>query len=141
MTAGTTFLLPVIDLESFISSPTSAQAQQECKRLADACISFGAFAVRDKRVSEEANSQFLNLMEDYFDQDTFAKEQDCRPELSYQVGATPALTELPRCGRDDDCKEMVNAMEPNNRPAAFDKPDPKWRFVRIVVSLCSGARR
>lgn len=129
MTVATTFLLPVIDIESFISSPKSPEAREECKRLADACISFGAFAVRDKRVSEDANSQFLNLMEDYFDQNTSVKELDCRPELSYQVGATPSLTELPRCGRDEDCKDMVNAMEPQNRPAEFDKPDPKWRFV------------
>ena len=132
MTVATTFLLPVIDLQAFISNPHSPGAKKECKRLAEACIEFGAFAVQDNRVTEEANSHFLDLMEDYFDQKTDIKQKDCRPKLSYQVGATPALTELPRCGRDDACKEMVDAMEPHNKPGAFDQPDPKWRFVYLI---------
>jgi isopenicillin N synthase-like dioxygenase len=135
MVVATTFLLPVIDLQAFISDPNSSAAEEECKRLAEACTVYGAFAIRDNRVTEEANSQFLDLMEDYFDQETFIKQKDCRPELSYQVGATPALTELPRCGRDHDCQDMVNSMEQHNKPAAFDQPDPKWRFVSIT---CNG---
>ena len=69
------------------------QAKQEITKLTQALKDFGAFGLKDSRVSEKDNSAFLDLMEDYFSGD---KTADTRPELSYQVGATPSGIELPR---------------------------------------------
>jgi isopenicillin N synthase-like dioxygenase len=125
---ATTLDLPVINIDEYLKDPTSKESLAECAKLEQAIKQYSAFAIRDGRVTEEENSTFLDLMEDYFDQPNELKMADTRPELHYQVGATPANTELPRCGRDDDCIEMVNLMKPANKPFEFDKPDPKWRF-------------
>jgi isopenicillin N synthase-like dioxygenase len=104
---ATTVLLPVINVYEYIENPQSEQAKEECVKLAEAVKTYGAFAIRDKRVTEQENNDFLDLIEDYFDQPTEEKLKDTRPDLHFQVGATPDNTELPRCGRDDDCIEMV----------------------------------
>ncbi|KAI8893642.1 hypothetical protein BC833DRAFT_624675 [Globomyces pollinis-pini] len=120
--------LPVIDLRPFLERADSPEAKAECLKLADAIKTYSAFAIRDPRVSEQENSDFLDLIEDYFNQPTEVKMKDVKPELSYQVGATPSHTELPRCGRDDDCLEMVEKMAPEDRPLDFNETDPKWRY-------------
>ena len=61
-------------------------------------------------MSENDNSDFLDMLEDYFDQDEDVKMKDCRPNYHYQVGATPHNVELPRCGRDDDCLDLVSKV-------------------------------
>jgi hypothetical protein len=45
---------------------------------------------------EQQNSSFIDMMEKYYDQSHEAKMKDVRPELSYQLGATPEFTEVPR---------------------------------------------
>ena len=52
---------------------------------AEALIQYGALLVHDSRVSEDDNSVFLDLIEDYFAQPEAALKQDERPELGYQV--------------------------------------------------------
>ncbi|KAJ3315036.1 hypothetical protein HDV04_004836 [Boothiomyces sp. JEL0838] len=125
---ATTILLPVIDLQPYINVPNSEAAQKECKKLAEAITTYSAFAIRDPRVTEQENSDFLDLMEDYFNQSHEQKLKDARPELHYQVGSTPECTELPRCGRDESCIDRVEKMKPEDKPFEFNKPDPKWRF-------------
>jgi isopenicillin N synthase-like dioxygenase len=107
---ATTVLLPVINVFEYIENSQSEQAKEECIKLAEAVKTYGAFAIRDKRVTEEENTAFLDLIEDYFDQPTEEKLKDTRPDLHFQVGATPDNTELPRCGRDTDCIEMVEKV-------------------------------
>ncbi|KAG8893349.1 hypothetical protein FRC01_013659 [Tulasnella sp. 417] len=80
--------LPIVDLDIFRSEPGSAQAQEECKKAADALITYGALVVKDSRVSESDNETFLDLMEDYFAQSDDLLKKDERPEFSYQVGVT-----------------------------------------------------
>jgi isopenicillin N synthase-like dioxygenase len=75
---ATTVLLPVIDINEYIQNPLSENAQMECKKLSEAVKTFGAFAIRDSRVTEEQNAEFLNLMEDYFNQSLDAKLKDQR---------------------------------------------------------------
>lgn len=50
------------------------------------------------------------MMEDYFDQDTDKKLADARPELGYQIGVTPEKVEVPRCGKDAKCVNMVQQV-------------------------------
>ena len=52
---------------------------------ADALITHGALLLHDSRVSEDDNSMFLDLLEDYFAQPEAALKRDERPELGYQV--------------------------------------------------------
>lgn len=50
---------------------------------------------------------------------------DVHPEFSYQVGATPSKTELPR----NHCDRM-KAFQTTDKPLSLCPPekDPKWRF-------------
>jgi hypothetical protein len=130
-----TFELPVINLTLFLNDPTSEEAIAECQRAAAAMAKYSACSVSDERVSFQDNSEFLNLLEDYFDQPTSIKMLDVRPELAYQVGATPDHTELPRCGRDLKCLEFVNSLKENDKPHSYDQKDPKWRFVIVLIML------
>lgn len=110
MVNASTINLPVINLAPFIENPTSNASLEECEKAADALFKYSAFAVRDPRVTEQDNSEFLDILEDYFGLPEKVKLQDCRPELHYQVGATPENTERPRCARDDKCLEWVGTV-------------------------------
>ncbi|KAI0031426.1 hypothetical protein K488DRAFT_52150 [Vararia minispora EC-137] len=129
--------LPVIDLDLFSSQPRESPAViSECKRArmyprySDALITFGALLVHDSRVSEEDNSVFLDLLEDYFAQPEPDLKRDERPELSYQVGVTLENTEKPKCAVDEPCLRVIASLDPAERPLdiAGHQPDPKCRF-------------
>jgi uncharacterized protein (DUF1697 family) len=77
--------LPVISLDTYLSSPTSSAARAEASRAAEALIASGALVVRDSRAAKEANDRFIDLFEDYFAQDVEVLERDERPEVGYQV--------------------------------------------------------
>lgn len=84
-----TTTLPIIDLDLFLSHPAHSDVVlAECKKAAEALITYGALIVHDSRVSEDDNSAFLDLQEDYFAQPEAALKEDERPELGYQVGVT-----------------------------------------------------
>jgi hypothetical protein len=141
--------LPVIDLDLFLSKPPDSQEViHECKKAcslysqlqstpsnvnvkaADALITYGALVLRDSRVSEEDNSRFLDLLEDYFDQPLSDLQKDERPELSYQVGVTLENTEKPKCAVDEPCLRIIDRLDPAERPLDISahSPDPKCRF-------------
>ena len=103
--------------------------------------------MRDSRVSEEDNGEFLDLIEDYFAQPEEILKQDERPELSYQVsdllktivtqahpvlqvGVTLENTEKPKCAVDEPCLNIIARLEPSERPLDITahSPDPKCRF-------------
>ncbi|KAJ4485829.1 hypothetical protein J3R30DRAFT_3697221 [Lentinula aciculospora] len=123
--------LPIIDLDLFLSQPQDSPAvQDECKKAADALITFGALILRDSRVAESDNSTFLDLLEDYFAQSPADIQRDERPELSYQVGVTLENTETPKCAVDESCLRIIECLEPSERPLDIGahSPDPKCRF-------------
>ncbi|KAJ3104062.1 hypothetical protein HK100_004109 [Physocladia obscura] len=126
--AGSTLSLPVIGLEVFLADPTSAEAIVSCKAVAAALQEHGALSIRDPRVSEADNGAFVDLMEAYFSQEASTKALDERPEVGYQVGSTPAFTEIPRCAADDECVALVERLLPDDKPAPFDTADAKERF-------------
>ncbi|KAH0838046.1 Clavaminate synthase-like protein [Lanmaoa asiatica] len=104
--------LPVIDLDLFLSeNDSSERVQQECKKAADALITYGALLVHDSRVSEEDNNVFLDLVEDYFAQPLQELRKDERPDISYQVGVT-----------------LENTEKPKPLDISGHHPDPKCRF-------------
>ncbi|KAI0931833.1 hypothetical protein AcW1_000873 [Taiwanofungus camphoratus] len=123
--------LPVVNLDVFLAGPQhSEQVLQECKKAADALITHGALLLHDARVSEDDNSTFLDLLEDYFAQPEFALKQDERPELGYQVGVTLENTEKPKCAVDEPCLDVIARLDPAERPLDITahNPDPKCRF-------------
>ncbi|KAG6841756.1 hypothetical protein C0991_007085 [Blastosporella zonata] len=97
---------------------------------ADALITYGALVLHDSRVSEEDNSIFLDLLEDYFAQPIEELKKDERPELSYQIGVTLENTEKPKCAVDEPCLRIIAKLDPPERPLDISahSPDPKCRF-------------
>lgn len=126
-----TATLPVIDLDIFLGKPSDSEAVlQECKKAADALITYGALLLHDSRVSEDDNSVFLDLLEDYFAQSEEALKQDEHPELGYQIGVTLENTEKPKCAVDEPCLNVIAKLDPSERPLDIGghHPDPKCRF-------------
>ena len=128
--------LPVVDLDVFLRQPRdSAEVQAECAKAATALITYGALVLHDSRVSEQDNSTFLDLLEDYFAQSEEDLKKDERPELSYQIGVTLENTEKPKCAVDEPCLHVIQRLAPSERPldiSAHD-PDPKCRFFWRMV--------
>ncbi|KAI5463958.1 hypothetical protein BGZ63DRAFT_140394 [Mariannaea sp. PMI_226] len=128
--------LPVINLDLYLNQPINSDAvQAECKKAADALITYGALVLHDSRVSEQDNSAFLDLLEDYFAQDDELLRKDERPELSYQVGVTLENTEKPKCAVDEPCLDVIKRLDPSQRPLDISahSPDPKCRFFWRMV--------
>lgn len=112
----------VVDLEPYLRHPSR---ERGCDELARALAESGALAVRDPRVATEDNERFLDLMEGYFaDRTHEEKLSEARPELSYQVGATPELTEVPRVLTDWELRREAHAAGAHIPASA----DPKWRY-------------
>ncbi|KAF6766661.1 hypothetical protein DFP72DRAFT_797261 [Ephemerocybe angulata] len=123
--------LPVIDLDVYLTQPRDSPAvATECKKAADALIVYGALVLHDSRVSEDDNSSFLDLIEDYFAQPEAELKKDERPDLSYQVGVTLENTEKPKCAVDEPCLRVIERLAPSERPLDINghQPDPKCRF-------------
>ena len=123
-----TLSLPAIDLAPFLEDPSSEAAHIECQKAAESLMKYSCLAIRDPRVVNADHETFLDLLEAYFSLPTEEKMKDVRPELSYQVGATPGLTEVPKCGSDEPCQEFVANLNEQDKPSDYNGPDPKWRF-------------
>ncbi|KAF4469501.1 hypothetical protein FALBO_3592 [Fusarium albosuccineum] len=123
--------LPIVDLDVYLNNPLDSEAvQAECRKAANALITYGALVLHDSRVSEQDNTTFLDLLEDYFAQPEEALKKDEKPELSYQIGVTLENTEKPKCAVDEPCLDVIQRLHPSQRPLDITahSPDPKCRF-------------
>jgi len=122
--------LPVVDLDVFLADPNSHEAKQQGQNAADALVWYGALVVKDSRVTEADNEQFLDLMEDYFAQPQEELKRDERREHGYQVGVTLENTEKPKCASDGSCLKVIERLAPSERPLDIlgHNADPKCRF-------------
>ncbi|KAK4443774.1 hypothetical protein QBC34DRAFT_416533 [Podospora aff. communis PSN243] len=128
--------LPIIDLDLFLTKPhDSLEVKAECQKAAKALITYGALILHDSRVSESHNTNFLDLLEDYFAQPEEDLKRDERPELSYQIGVTLENTEKPKCAVDEPCLKVIERLAPDQRPLDITahNPDPKCRFFWKMV--------
>jgi len=116
-------LLQPVDVAPFLKDPTSAEGKEACKQILDSLRKTSCLIIRDPRVDEKDNSAFLDLVEKYFSQPKEDLMKDVRPDLSYQLGATPEFVEIPR-----DHKEVIEALSPQNRAHKPKGADAKWRF-------------
>ncbi|KAI0220439.1 hypothetical protein L0F63_006112 [Massospora cicadina] len=121
--------LPQIDLTCFLKDPTLEASLLEAKKVAQALIDYGCLVVREPRVSEASNHEFLDQLEKYYAQGYDRVMQDVRAEVGYQVGVTPPATEEPRCRTDPACQKIIAGLEAKHRPQGFAGPDPKWRYA------------
>jgi isopenicillin N synthase-like dioxygenase len=128
--------LPIIDLDLFLTKPHDLlEVKAECQKAAKALITYGALILHDSRVSESDNTNFLDLLEDYFAQPEEDLKRDERPELSYQIGITLENTEKPKCAVDEPCLRVIERLAPDQRPLDITahNPDPKCRFFWKMV--------
>ena len=115
--APSSHALPVIPLETFLTNTTSKEALEACETVAQELRHKGILIVRDPRVSEADNAAFLDLLERYFARDECDRMRDVRGDIGYQVGATPAGVEMPRCATDEDCLKRIDDIpEEENKP-------------------------
>lgn len=74
---------------------------EQCRKVVEGFYKHGVIAIKDPRVDEEKNKEFLDLMQRYFKKSANKyyrgeKLEDARPEVGYQVGVTPELKERAR---------------------------------------------
>eukprot|EP01117_Protostelium_nocturnum_P005102 TRINITY_DN1851_c0_g1_i1.p1 TRINITY_DN1851_c0_g1~~TRINITY_DN1851_c0_g1_i1.p1 ORF type:complete len:347 (-),score=141.26 TRINITY_DN1851_c0_g1_i1:69-1109(-) len=115
--------LAPVDLSAYLADPKSEQAIQDCKRVAEILKQTSCLVLKDPRVSESENSKFIDMMEKYYELPLEEKMKDVRAELSYQVGATPEFTEVPR----DHAEKIAKLKDPHDAQPPKGA-DPKWRF-------------
>ncbi|KAL7419225.1 hypothetical protein Q5752_006062 [Cryptotrichosporon argae] len=122
--------IPIVSLSTYLADPSSAAARAEAAALAESLITTGAVVVRDARARAADNDAFLDLFEDYFALPATELTADERPELGYQVGVTLENTEKPKCGRDQECQQVIAGLAPSERPLDLSAhgADPKCRF-------------
>lgn len=128
--------IPHIEFECFLQNPGSEESIQEAKKVTQALIEFGCFIAKDPRVSEKHNSDFIDLLETYYDRPQEAVIADAYPEVGFQVGVTPPGVEEPRCKRDPGCQNIIEKLSSENIPLTASDPDPKWRYSWRIGNDC-----
>lgn len=112
----------------------------DCVRIANSFHHTGVVVIRDPRVNENDNWKFIELLERYY---TRAANQlyngvvvpEVRPELHYQVGATPEKVEKAR----NHCERIQNL--PADSRAMTECPpakDEKWRYFWRIGEFAEG---
>ena len=120
--------IPVIDAQLYLEK---AQGwEEECSKVAYSFHKFGIVKLKDPRVDEQANNEYIDMVEQYFEEigkRYYAGEhiKDFRPELCYQTGATPQGTERAR-----DHQALIDSIPVEHKPQSVVPPvaDAKWRF-------------
>ena len=77
---------PIIDVQAYFDK--SATWEEECIKVAASLHKFGILLVRDPRVKPEVNEEYIDMVENYFEEvgEKFYRGEilkDCHPELSY----------------------------------------------------------
>jgi isopenicillin N synthase-like dioxygenase len=114
---------PVIDLAPYLNHTAGYESQ--CEEIAQLLRQFGMLIVKDPRVDPQLNTNFLDMMEKYYDQEEAVRLEDARPDVHYQVGVTPEETERARnhCAR-------IKGLNSTEKPLTECPPevDHKSRF-------------
>jgi non-haem dioxygenase in morphine synthesis N-terminal len=81
--------LDVIDFTAYLNGDGPGDLP---KRVLESLRNTSCLVVKDPRVTEQQNEDFLDLMESYFSLPREQKMKDARPELSYQVGVPSGVS-------------------------------------------------
>ena len=124
--------IPIVDLKTYMNadSTDSAEVQALCKQVSESFHKYGICIIKDPRVDMQDNSEYINLMEKYFDNVSkpyYEGEtlKDVKPEYHYLVGATPEKQEKAR-----KHAKKINTLTEENKPMSPADPvyDAKWRY-------------
>ena len=79
--------VPVIDVQAYLDR-VEGKWEEQCKLVAQSLHQFGILIWKDPRVQEKDNEDYLDLMEDYFEQNarklySGQKLKDCKPEFNF----------------------------------------------------------
>jgi isopenicillin N synthase-like dioxygenase len=113
----------VVDVGPYLADKSSQAAKDACAQVAQSLKTTSCLIIRDPRVNNAHNDTFLNMLERYFEQPDGLKLKDVRAELSYQLGATPELVEVPR-----DHTDQIKKLSPENAAHIPKGADLKWRY-------------
>jgi isopenicillin N synthase-like dioxygenase len=113
----------IVDVGNYLKDSKSEAAVADCKKLAETLRLTSCLIIKDPRVTEEDNNRFLTMMERYYELPHEVKMRDVHPELSYQLGATPEFTEVPR-----DHVDKIHSLTTENSAHEPKGADPKWRY-------------
>ena len=85
--------VPIIDVHAFLGKDP-VKMEEQCKLVAQSLHQFGILILRDPRVNEKDNEDYLDMMEEYFELESRKlysgkKLDDCKPEHNFQAGVTP----------------------------------------------------
>ena len=124
--------LPVVDIEQYLTGDqNSEEVKKQCQLVAQCFHDFGILLIRDPRAKQKDNSDYIDLMEKYFESrgEMFYNGQDlddAKPEYHYQVGVCPKQIEIAK-----DHSEKIRSYGPENQPVSplTPVPDAKWRFM------------
>jgi isopenicillin N synthase-like dioxygenase len=114
--------LPVVDLTEILTAGGKYDSPEISKQAAVASAAlkqYGLLCVRDPRaMTGVTNEDFLDMLEQYFEQPEDMKDQDVRKDIWYQLGRTPSRVELPR----NHCKRM-NLLADVDKPLSACPPE------------------
>jgi isopenicillin N synthase-like dioxygenase len=119
----------VVETANFLKR--SGDYKEDCKKVAKSFEETGCLVIRDPRVNQSHNDEFLNMMETYFEGRSKLyyggqkNLEDFYPQYGYQAGATPEGVEKAR-----DHKELIDSLTGEHKPVTISPPpiDAKWRF-------------
>lgn len=79
--------IPVIDIQAYLDK-NSETWKSECEKVAQSLHNFGVLIVKDPRVDQKQNDEYLDLVENYFDVTSkkfYAGEvlEDCKPQFNF----------------------------------------------------------
>ena len=126
--------VPIIDVRAFLNKEDPSAAEEQCRLVAKSLHEFGILIWRDPRIEERDNEDYLDMMEEYFEQEArkhYAgkKLEDCKPEHNFQAGVTPEGQERAR-----NHQHILDKLTPENMPLSKFPPDldAKWRFFWAI---------
>jgi len=124
--------LPTIDLSKYIGmDDSSSEVQAMCKQVAESFHKYGILIIKDPRAQQKDNSDYIDLMEKYFESRGEMLEAgqilaDEKPEYHYQVGVCPKHNEIAK-----KHTAKIRSYGPDHKPISPEEPihDAKWRFM------------
>jgi isopenicillin N synthase-like dioxygenase len=124
--------VPHVSIESFVNDQVICPSTSEA--LVNALRDYGCVAVKDPRVNQNSNTEFVEMMSAYFESrsrkmDKNEKIDEMFPEFGYETGITPEFTERAR-----NHESTIAGLQEEEWPLTPQPPpkDSKWRYMYKV---------
>lgn len=104
---------PLIDLSLYLQDGR----KDDCQMIVNLFHEYGFICVKDPRVNQQFNEEFIDMLEKYYEQNDRIKEKDIRKEVFYQVGLTPTRIERAR----NRC-QLIEELNQSDKPLTICPP-------------------